>query len=178
MFLVFSCVFEVVHEFSLVFASISLAKNKKIQTLAKIYVFLIQKSRCMFQRVVPIFWIVLSSESSGKATAETTKKKAIKTTTRTTKTKKKQNKKQNKKSKNHCLGRSLFNTPNILNKKHVNFGQGLDFLRFWARFWDTRRSQVAIYTVFHEESESEVEKCKKLEPGGKKHEKPTLGSRV
>ena len=38
-----------------------------------------------------------------------------------------------------------------------NFAQGLDFLRF----------QVAIYTVFHEESESEVEKCKILEPGGK-----------
>ena len=38
--------------------------------------------------------------------------------------------------------------------------EGLDF-------W---RSQVAIYTVFHEESESEVEKCQILEPGGKKIE--------
>ena len=29
---------------------------------------------------------------------------------------------------------------------------------------------MAIYTVFHEESESEVKKCKILEPGGKKLE--------
>ena len=32
-----------------------------------------------------------------------------------------------------------------------------DFGRFWARL-DFLRSQVAIYTVFHEESESEVKK--------------------
>ena len=49
-------------------------------------------------------------------------------------------------------------TPYAFDKKTPNFAQGLDFLR----------SQVAIYTVFHEESESEVEKCKILEPGGKK----------
>ena len=30
---------------------------------------------------------------------------------------------------------------------------------------------MAIYTVFDEESESEVEKCTVLEPGGKKTEK-------
>ena len=44
-----------------------------------------------------------------------------------------------------------------LDKKTPNFAQGLDFLRF----------QVAIYTVFHEESEAEVKKCQNLEPGGK-----------
>ena len=49
-------------------------------------------------------------------------------------------------------------TPHAYDKKSSNFAQGLDFLRF----------QVAIYTVFHEESESEVEKCEILEPGGKK----------
>ena len=32
-----------------------------------------------------------------------------------------------------------------------------------------------VYTVFHEESESEVEKCQILEPGGKIEEKPTPG---
>ena len=50
-----------------------------------------------------------------------------------------------------------FPTPHAYDKKSQNSAQGLDFLRF----------QVAIYTVFHEESESEVEKCKILEPGGK-----------
>ena len=35
--------------------------------------------------------------------------------------------------------------------------------------------QVAMYTVFHEESESEVENKQILEPGGKKLEEPTLG---
>ena len=44
-------------------------------------------------------------------------------------------------------------TPYALDKKTPNFVQGLDFLRF----------QVAIYTVCHEESESEVNKCKILE---------------
>ena len=29
------------------------------------------------------------------------------------------------------------------------------------------RSQVAIYTAFHKDSESEVKKCQLLEPGGK-----------
>ena len=48
-------------------------------------------------------------------------------------------------------------TPYAFDKKTPNIAQGLDFLR----------SQVAIYTVFHEESESENEKCKSLEPGGK-----------
>ena len=43
-------------------------------------------------------------------------------------------------------------------KKASSFAQGLGFLRF----------QVAIYTVFHEESVSEVEKCNILEPEGKK----------
>ena len=32
---------------------------------------------------------------------------------------------------------------------------------------------LAIYTVFYKESESEVKKCKILEPGGKNWEKPT-----
>ena len=51
----------------------------------------------------------------------------------------------------------IHSTPYAFDKKTPNFAQGLDFLR----------SQVAIYTVFHEESESEVEKCQILEPGGK-----------
>ena len=59
-------------------------------------------------------------------------------------------------------------TPYAYDKKTPNFAQGLDFLRFWARFWDSRHFQVTIYTVFHEESESEVKKCQMLEPVGKK----------
>ena len=39
--------------------------------------------------------------------------------------------------------------------------------RILAQVWDSRPIQVAIYTVLDEESESEVEKCKILEPGGK-----------
>ena len=34
---------------------------------------------------------------------------------------------------------------------------------------------MAIYKVFYEESESEVEKCQILEPGGKIQEKPIPG---
>ena len=49
-------------------------------------------------------------------------------------------------------------TPYAYDKKTPNFAQGLDFLR----------SQVAIYTVFHEESESEVKNKHFLEPGGTK----------
>ena len=48
-------------------------------------------------------------------------------------------------------------TPYAYDKKSQNFAQGLDFLSF----------QVAIYTVFHEESESEVEKCHFLRPEAK-----------
>ena len=55
-----------------------------------------------------------------------------------------------------CKGITYFSTyvvkthtPYELDKKTPNFAQGLDFLRF----------QVAICTVFHEESESEVKKC-------------------
>ena len=58
----------------------------------------------------------------------------------------------------YFLIRTLLNTPYAYDKNTPNFAQGLDFLRF----------QVAIYTVVHEESESEVEKCRCLEPGGKK----------
>ncbi len=39
---------------------------------------------------------------------------------------------------------------------------------------DSRHVQVAIYTVFDEESESEVKKCKILEPGKKKIRKTDL----
>ena len=67
----------------------------------------------------------------------------------------------------HGVTHIISHTPYAFDKKTPNFAQGLDFLRFWARFWDSRHSQVAIYTVFHEESESEVEKCQILEPGGK-----------
>ena len=49
------------------------------------------------------------------------------------------------------------NTPYVLDKKAPNFAQGLDFLRF----------QMAVYTVFHQESESGIKKCNILEPGGK-----------
>ena len=59
-------------------------------------------------------------------------------------------------------------TPYAFDKKTPNFAQGLDFLR----------SQVAIYTVFHEESESEVEKCQILEPGGKNRKNLSRNSRV
>ena len=48
-------------------------------------------------------------------------------------------------------------TPYACDKKTLNFAEALDFLRF----------QVAIYAVFHEESESEVEKCQIVEPGEK-----------
>ena len=34
-------------------------------------------------------------------------------------------------------------------------------------FLGSRHAQLAIYTVFDEESESEVKKCQILEPGGK-----------
>ena len=35
-------------------------------------------------------------------------------------------------------------------------------------------SNLAIYTVFYKESESEVKKCKNWEPGGKKSETPKI----
>ena len=38
---------------------------------------------------------------------------------------------------------------------------------FWTRIWDSRHSQVAIYTVFDEESEFQVENKQILDPGGK-----------
>ena len=41
-----------------------------------------------------------------------------------------------------------------------------------TEIWDSRHAQLAIYTVFDEESESEVEKCQILEPGGKIYEQP------
>ena len=31
---------------------------------------------------------------------------------------------------------------------------------FWDEFWDSRRVQLAVYTVFHEDSESEVKNQK------------------
>ena len=54
-------------------------------------------------------------------------------------------------------------TPYAFDKKTPTFAQGLDF----------SGSQVVIHTAFHEDSESEVEKCKVLEPGGKKYEQLT-----
>ena len=59
-------------------------------------------------------------------------------------------------------------TPCAFDKKTINLAQGLDCLR----------SQVAICTVFDEESESEVEKCKILEPGGKNRKTYPRNSRV
>ena len=50
-------------------------------------------------------------------------------------------------------------TPYAFDKKTQHFAQGLNVLRFWSRFetLDSRLFQVAIYTVFHKEFESEVE---------------------
>ena len=47
-----------------------------------------------------------------------------------------------------------------------NFKKNM-FLDFWIKFEDSRHTQVAIYRVFDEESESEVKKCLTLELGGK-----------
>ena len=44
------------------------------------------------------------------------------------------------------------------------FGGG----RVLITFWDSRHIQVAIYTVFDEESEFQVKNKQNLEPGGKK----------
>ena len=41
-------------------------------------------------------------------------------------------------------------------------------------FWDSRPVQVAIYTVFDEESEFAAQKCQILEPGGKNQENRIL----
>ena len=38
--------------------------------------------------------------------------------------------------------------------------------RFWIKFWDSRHIQVAIYTVFDEESEFQVKNSQILQPGG------------
>ena len=38
---------------------------------------------------------------------------------------------------------------------------------FGTGIWDSRHSQVAIYTVFDEESEFQVENKQILDPGGK-----------
>ena len=48
-FLVFSYIVLAFPMFFLVFASISLVKNKKIQALVKFFVFLIQKIECIFR---------------------------------------------------------------------------------------------------------------------------------
>ena len=51
--------------------------------------------------------------------------------------------------------------------------ESLGISYFWIKFWDSRHVQLAIYTVFHEESESAVridqflhpeEKTKKNQP--------------
>ena len=51
--------------------------------------------------------------------------------------------------------------------------ESLGISYFWIKFWDSRHVQLAIYTVFHEESESAVridqflhpeEKIKKNQP--------------
>ena len=42
-----------------------------------------------------------------------------------------------------------------------------------TKFLDSRHVQLAKYTVFDEESESEVKKCQIVEPGGEKSEKRT-----
>ena len=42
------------------------------------------------------------------------------------------------------------------------------------KFWDSRHTQLAIYRVLDEESESEVKNCQIWEPGGKKWEKPKI----
>ena len=47
-------------------------------------------------------------------------------------------------------------TPWQYDKKPVNSGKGLDFLKVLGQILDSRHAQVAIYTVFHEEYESDV----------------------
>ena len=42
------------------------------------------------------------------------------------------------------------------------------FSLFFHQNFGFQHSQVATYTVFHEESESEVDKYQMFEPGGKK----------
>ena len=54
-------------------------------------------------------------------------------------------------------GRETYFTPYAFHEKTPKFAQSLDFFR----------SQVAIYTAFHEESKSEVETNQILEPEGK-----------
>ena len=51
--------------------------------------------------------------------------------------------------------------------------ESLGISYFGVKYRDSGHVQVAIYTVFHEESESEVNKCQILEPGGEKSEKLT-----
>ena len=51
----------------------------------------------------------------------------------------------------------------------------ISYLR--AKIWDSRHVQLAIYTVLDEESESDVNKCQILQPGGKTQEKRNRESR-
>ena len=39
--------------------------------------------------------------------------------------------------------------------------------RVLIKFWDSRHIQVAMYTVFDEESEFQIKNREKLQPGGK-----------
>ena len=62
--------------------------------------------------------------------------------------------------------------PRILNfepkiRKIQTLGPKNAILSFLINILVSRPFQLVIYTAFHEESESEVEKCQNLEPVGK-----------
>ena len=62
--------------------------------------------------------------------------------------------------------------------RNGTFGsESLGISYFGVKIRDSGHVQVAIYTVVHEESESEVKKCQNLEPGGKNKEKRNRESR-
>ena len=55
--------------------------------------------------------------------------------------------------------------------------ESLGISYFGVQIRDSGHVQVAIYTVFHEESESAVKKCRILQPGGENKEKRNRESR-
>ena len=62
-------------------------------------------------------------------------------------------------------------------RNHKVRSESLEISYLGAPISDSRHVQLAIYTVWDEESESEVKKCQILEPGGKNQEKRNRESR-
>ena len=60
-------------------------------------------------------------------------------------------------------------------RNHTFRSESLEISYLGAPISDSRHVQLAIYTVWDEESESEVKKCQILEPGGKNQEKRNWG---